>query len=97
MVEQKKVRLHAIVEGYVQGVGFRMFVQTTAYALGVTGWVRNLWNGNVEVVAEGEQNILEKLNQYLWQGPRNADVVNVHSEWLEATNEFERFQVRANG
>lgn len=97
MVEKNTVRLHAIVEGYVQGVGFRMFVQTTANALGVNGWVRNLWNGNVEVVAEGEKSVLEKLNYYLLEGPRGADVINVHSEWLDATNEFERFQVRPNG
>lgn len=95
MFENNTSRLHAIVEGHVQGVGFRMFVQTTAISLGVTGWVRNLWDGNVEVTAEGEQVILEKLLDALEQGPRGAHVINVHSEWTQATNEFERFQMRS--
>ncbi len=95
MVEKELIQLHAIVEGYVQGVGFRMFVQTIAISLGVTGWVRNLWDGNVEVTAEGEQVILEKLLVALTQGPRGAQVINVHSDWMQATNEFDRFQVRS--
>ncbi|MBN1538103.1 MAG: acylphosphatase [Anaerolineales bacterium] len=95
MNENKSSRLHAIIEGHVQGVGFRMFVQTTAVSLGLTGWVRNLWDGNVEVTAEGGQAILDKLLVALRQGPRGAYVINVKSEWSEATNEFERFQVRS--
>jgi acylphosphatase len=88
-------RLHAIVEGHVQGVGFRVFVQTIAITLGLKGWVRNLWDGNVEVTAEGAQVVLEKFLASLIQGPRGAHVINVHSEWLQATGEFERFQVRS--
>jgi acylphosphatase len=63
-------RLHAIVEGHVQGVGFRVFVQTIAITLGLKGWVRNLWDGNVEVTAEGAQVVLEKFLASLIQGPR---------------------------
>jgi acylphosphatase len=53
MGENKSSRLHAIIEGHVQGVGFRNFVQIIAKLIGVTGWVRNLYDGNVEVIAEG--------------------------------------------
>jgi acylphosphatase len=95
MDENKYSRLHAVVEGHVQGVGFRMFVQSTAISLGLKGWVRNLWDGNVEVTAEGEQVILEKFLVTLMQGPRGAHVINVHNEWEQATHEFERFQVRS--
>jgi len=95
MGENNTSRLHAIVEGHVQGVGFRMFVQTIAGSLGLTGWVRNLWDGNVEVTAEGELENLEKLLVALNQGPRGGYVINVKSEWHPATNEFERFQVRS--
>ncbi len=94
MGENKSSRLHAIIEGHVQGVGFRNFVQIIASSLGVTGWVRNLYDGNVEVIAEGDQASLDKLLVALSQGPRGSHVINVHSEWLPATNEFERFQVR---
>ncbi len=59
MNETNIPRLHAIVEGHVHGVGFRAFVIRRASSLGVTGWVRNRWDGTVEVVAEGERPDLE--------------------------------------
>lgn len=88
------VRLHATVEGRVQGVGYRAFVEQNAYALGLKGWVRNRWNGTVEVLAEGERPGLEKLLAALQRGPRSADVTHVQIEWLPATREFSRFSVR---
>ncbi len=54
-------RLHAVVEGHVQGVGFRYFVLTKAQHLNLTGWVRNTAEGNVEVMAEGERVDLDDL------------------------------------
>ena len=53
--------LHSRIEGYVQGVGFRYFVLEKAQDLGLTGWVRNCTNGDVEVLAEGTREQLEKL------------------------------------
>jgi acylphosphatase len=90
-------RLHATVEGRVQGVGFRAFVEQSAEMLHLRGWVRNRWDGSVEVTAEGERQDLEKLLAALWRGPRASGVGDVHSEWLPATGEFTHFSVRMTG
>ena len=63
-----------LVGGRVQGVGFRYFVAREAQALGVAGWVRNMPDGRVEVVAEGDEAILDTLEGRLWQGPPCARV-----------------------
>ena len=94
MSEAIKYRLHSIVEGYVQGVGFRYFVLDAANTLGVTGWVRNRMDGNVEVLAEGERSSLDKLLQALYHGPRSAKVFNVTEEWQPASGEFTSFSIR---
>jgi len=86
-------RLHAVCQGRVQGVGFRYFVQERAHDLRLTGFVRNMRNGDVEVVAEGEQGALEALLVGLQQGPRSAHVENVHTVWSPATGEFHGFRI----
>lgn len=88
------IRLHAIVEGYVQGVGFRAFVQDQALRLDMTGWVRNRWDGSVEVMAEGPKLKVEALLQNLYRGTRSAEVLGVTPEWSDATGEFTGFRVR---
>jgi acylphosphatase len=93
-VETEKARMHAIVSGSVQGVGFRYFVQDTAVALHLKGWVRNLWRGDVEVMAEGERPALEQLLAALRRGPRSAQVDSVHLEWGEYTGEFRSFHIK---
>ena len=95
MTEGEKVRLQAIVEGRVQGVGFRGFVVDKANDLELTGWVRNRWDGSVEVVAESNQTTLDKLLGTLRKGPRAAYVTQVKSEWQTATGEFYGFSVRS--
>ncbi len=87
-------QLHAIVEGRVQGVGFRYFVLEIAQQLGLTGWVRNLVNGNVELVAEGNRANLDKLYSALQSGNPGSLVTNVISEWLPAENTFTLFSIR---
>lgn len=91
--EAREVRLHAVVEGRVQGVGFRYFVLEKAQLLGVTGWVRNRWDDTVEVTAEGERQTLEKLLAHLQRGPRSSMVTTVKTAWQEATGEFMRFGI----
>jgi acylphosphatase len=86
-------RLHAIIEGRVQGVGFRYFVLEIAQLLGVNGWVRNRWDDTVEVLAEGERPALEKLMDALGRGPRGAFVSNVKADWEKPTGEFHNFRV----
>ncbi len=89
------LRLHLIVEGHVQGVGFRYFVDRLAQELKLTGWVRNLENGNVEITAEGERNTLERLLTRVSEGFTGSTVLNVTQEWLPADNTFTRFTIRS--
>jgi acylphosphatase len=87
-------RLHVIVDGRVQGVGFRYFVLDAAQAIGLKGWVRNRWDGSVEVVAEGPKASLERLLSTLYRGPRSSDVRSVRPEWLSPTGEFRDFSIK---
>lgn len=95
MSEQLKNRLHAIVVGRVQGVSFRYFVVEQAESLDLYGWVRNKWNGSVEVIAEGSRQNLETLLQALRDGPPMAKVIDVDFEWQSYTGDFTDFQVRS--
>jgi acylphosphatase len=94
MAEQK-VRMRAIVKGIVQGVGFRYFTVYQAQRIGgITGYVRNLRNGSVEVVAEGEREKLEQLLAQLRKGPIGAHVTGVDVFWENPTGEFTNFGIR---
>ena len=87
-------RLHAIVNGRVQGVGFRYFVCEEARRLGVTGWVRNLPSGQVELLAEGEDVALEHLVRLLEKGSRLAWVDEVETRYDTPTGDFTTFTIR---
>ena len=69
--------LHVRITGMVQGVGFRWFVRERARRLGLKGWVRNLPDGSVEVVASGDPGQLDLLKGELQRGPRGAAVDSV--------------------
>ena len=84
----------ATVYGRVHGVFFRASVQRRAEELRLTGYVRNLPDGTVEVGAEGEREQLEKLLEYLGVGPRPARVDRVVTDWADFTGEFNDFRVR---
>ena len=86
--------LHAIVDGQVQGVGFRFFVMELADALGLTGWVRNRFDGTVEVMAEGRRAVLESFLAQLHRGPRGAYVTGVDFSWQPAEGHFAQFEIR---
>ena len=73
-----------IVNGRVQGVGFRYFVVREAQALGLAGWVRNLPDGRVEVLASGAPDIVSALEGRLWEGPPHAKVSSVEAREAEA-------------
>ncbi len=94
MSAENRVRLHARVEGRVQGVGFRYFVLDNAQPLKITGWVRNRWDGTVEVLAEGTREDLETLLGTIRRGPRRGTTSGVIPEWLEVTGEFTSFRIR---
>jgi acylphosphatase len=86
-------RLHAVVRGEVQGVGFRFFLIRHAEALGLHGWVRNRDDGAVEFVAEGFRAALEQLLQSAREGPRMARVTRVDADWSPAAGGLDRFDI----
>lgn len=88
-----KSSVHIVVSGMVQGVGFRYFVQHHARQLGLTGWVRNLPNGDVEIMAEGNREFVESLIICVRRGPRSAVVSNADILWKEPSGQFEDFDV----
>jgi acylphosphatase len=71
------IRRRVVVQGYVQGVGFRYSVRERARQRGVSGWVGNLHDGSVEAVFEGDDDAVEALVAFMQEGPRGAEVENV--------------------
>ena len=86
-------RLHAVIHGDVQGVGFRWFVVDEARPLGLRGWVRNRPDGSVELTAEGERSKLEALLSAARRGPRSAHVTDVDVQWEEARGDLRAFDL----
>jgi len=89
-----QARLHAIVHGRVQGVSFRYYTLQRARELALVGFVRNLWDRTVEVVAEGPRADVDELLAFLRVGPRSAFVTQVDARWPAPTGQFQRFEVR---
>ncbi len=87
-------RLCIIVSGTVQGVFFRANTLSVATKLGLSGFVRNLPNGSVEIIAEGEKELLEKLLEWSSHGPAGAQVTKTEIKWEENKSEFRDFRVR---
>ena len=87
-------RLHAIIHGRVQGVGYRAFAIRSAQQIGLTGWVRNRYNGTVETVAEGDRTQLENYLKVLQRGPVSSNVTKIDKEWSAATMEFDQFKIK---
>lgn len=88
-----KKTIHCFVSGRVQGVCFRMSTEQQAKILGLTGWVRNLSDGRVEVMASGESGLIDELQQWLSHGPTMAKVINVESHNIDF-QEFSDFSIR---
>jgi len=83
-----------IIDGIVQGVGYRWFALHAASSLSLTGWVRNRMNGDVEVVVEGSKHDIETLITELKKGPRFARVEYANVEWRSPTGKYTNFTVR---
>lgn len=92
-MSDRKIAKFYRVRGQVQGVGFRYFVNQSALALGVRGWVRNDDDGSVQVYAVGTAKQLDELAGYLWKGPRWAEVRGVE-ENEAALEDHPGFSVR---
>ncbi len=86
-------RVHILISGDVQGVWFRISTQDKAKELDLNGWVKNLFNNAVEIIAEGEMDNLSKLIGWVQDGPPNATVEKVSIEWSPAKNEFSSFDI----
>ena len=87
------IRAHIIVSGRVQGVGYRYFVCKQARRMGLTGRVKNLPHGEVEIDVEGPRGIIESLISALWTGNPWATVTNLHTEWAKYTGQYDGFDV----
>ncbi len=86
-------QVHCLVRGRVQGVFFRASTQREARRLGVTGWVKNLSDGSVEIVAEGEDDRVKEFLQWAQRGPSAARVDRVETRWRSYTGEFTDFRI----
>lgn len=86
--------VHMIAHGRVQGVGFRFFVREQATPLGITGWVKNLPDGTVEILAEGDENeVLDVFIDRIRKGPLFGRIAELTVEWREPTNSYTRFGI----
>ncbi len=97
MTTQKQAghaRLHLVISGRVQGVGFRFSAYDEAKDLALAGWVRNIPGGEVEIVAEGSKENLQMLAAWARLGPPSAHVTEVREDWLDSTGEFTEFRIR---
>ncbi|MBM3151613.1 MAG: acylphosphatase [Chloroflexi bacterium] len=86
--------LHLWVTGRVQGVGFRAFVARQAQLLGLSGWVRNLGDNQVEILASGARPALEEFQQIVGRGPSSAHVQGLRSESLPLPTKLAGFEIR---
>jgi acylphosphatase len=82
------------VAGDVQGVGFRYFIARVANNLDLKGYAKNLYNGDVEIAAEGRKEFLEELVRKAGQGPSYASVDSIRVEWLDFMNKYHNFEIR---
>jgi len=90
------LEIQCIISGKVQGVAYRTYVQDSATALGLVGYVRNLPDNTVEVVAQGDTSILKEFIEHLHEGSLLAVVEGVAVEWKTARKELEDFSIRHN-
>lgn len=86
--------IHVYVSGYVQGVGFRYSAIRYGNRLGVTGWTKNLRDGRVELMIEGDEVFVREMVDWCSQGPRGATVTHVETERLPYSGNYLNFDVR---
>lgn len=91
----ESTRVHVMVQGVVQGVFFRAHTRKVAQSLALTGWVRNLADGRVEIVAEGPQTNVEDFVGWCHKGPSFARVDHVDVDWSKPTDEYDTFEIKS--
>ena len=92
-----KSRAHAVISGRVQGVSFRYYAYHEALKHGLKGWVRNLSDGRVEALFEGDRQAIERVLAWCKLGPPAAQVDEVQVEWQDSSEQLEAFNVRPTG
>jgi acylphosphatase len=90
-IEQSSVKI--TVSGRVQGVGYRYFIARIAYDLNLKGYARNLFNGDVEIFAEGRKEFLEELVKKAKEGPPHSKVEACKVQWLDFKNKYDKFEI----
>jgi len=90
----QRARVHAFFGGMVQGVNFRYWTTTYARQIGLRGYVKNLLDGRVELVAEGQRDLLEELLSQIKRGRLGRYIADVQTEWGDYTGQFEDFDIR---
>lgn len=85
---------HVMIRGFVQGVGYRKFVRKHAEELGLTGWVRNLPDGSVEALFQGNEATIEKMLEICRKGPFLSEVEDVDNVWEEQKETYDDFTIR---
>lgn len=85
--------IHCIISGTVQGVRYRDYIQVSANELKVSGWVRNLEDGTVEVCAQGLPDVLKEFIEYLHEGSLQAKVDAVSVDWRTAKRQYDDFSI----
>jgi len=89
----RESRINVIVEGHVQGVCYRASTREQALTLGLTGWVRNLANGQVEFEAQGPEEKLAQLVAWASRGPDHAEVIQIHQNSVQTQSGEQSFQI----
>jgi acylphosphatase len=87
-------RAHLFIDGRVQGVFFRAFTREVAHNLALNGWVKNLRDGRVEAVLEGEKKVIQQAIQKCYAGPPGAKVSNIDIQWEQYTGKENGFNIR---
>jgi len=88
-----KSRVLIYIQGAVQAVGFRYFAREMAQKMGLFGYAKNLADGSVEIVAEGEKEVLEQFLAMCQQGPPHAKIEDVKVEWSDTNGQYHSFDV----
>lgn len=88
------IQARILVEGRVQGVGYRASARRMARSLGLTGWARNLRDGRVEILVEGEESAVDRMVEWCRRGPAAARVTRVTVQKGQATNQYTGFHIR---
>lgn len=98
VMEQQKdsadnAAVKVVVSGFVQGVGYRYFIARCASEFNLKGYARNLYNGDVEIYAEGKKQYLNEFISRAKTGPRLAQVDKASIEWLDFKNKYDNFEI----